>query len=100
MASKTIGTKFFPVRKDIQNFVVDWVKYLKKEKPFNDDDPIFPRAEYEYNELEDVFFTENISRDQIQSTTTLRTILKKASEKIGIPYYNPHSYRHRLAFNG
>jgi hypothetical protein len=40
--SKTFTTWFFPVGDDILEIVVDWVTYLRKEKLWGLDDPLFP----------------------------------------------------------
>ena len=41
--AKTFTTWFFPVGADIQKIVVDWVTFLRSEKGFGPEDPIFPR---------------------------------------------------------
>ena len=43
--SKTFTTCFFPVGDDIRDIVVDWVNYLRTEKLWGDDDPLFPATE-------------------------------------------------------
>jgi len=40
--SKTFVTWFFPVGDDIRQVVVDWVNYLRQEKLWGLDDPLFP----------------------------------------------------------
>jgi len=40
--SKSLVTTFFPVGDDIRAVVVDWVDYLKKDKLWGFDDPLFP----------------------------------------------------------
>jgi integrase len=43
--SKTFTTFFFPVDDDFRNIVVDWVNFLRKEKLWGNDDPLFPSTE-------------------------------------------------------
>jgi site-specific recombinase XerD len=40
--SKSFATWFFPVGEDIRRIVVDWVTYLRREKLWGLDDPLFP----------------------------------------------------------
>src|SRR5262249_31759048 len=40
--SKSFETWFFPVGDDICRIVVDWVTYLRREKLWGLDDPLFP----------------------------------------------------------
>ena len=40
--SKSFVTTFFPVGKDIQAVVADWVAYLQSDKLWGLDDPLFP----------------------------------------------------------
>jgi hypothetical protein len=42
--AKTFTTWFFPVGDDIRQMVVDWVAYLRGEKGFGPDDPLFPKT--------------------------------------------------------
>src|SRR5277367_1399117 len=42
--AKTFTTWFFPVGDDIRQVVVDWVTYLRQEKGFGPDEPLFPRT--------------------------------------------------------
>ena len=40
--SKTFTTYFFPVGDGIQEIVADWVRFLREEKLWGNDDPLFP----------------------------------------------------------
>lgn len=40
--SKTFTTYFFPVGEEIQEIVENWVRYLKEDKLWGNDDPLFP----------------------------------------------------------
>jgi integrase len=42
--AKTFTTWFFPVGKDFRKIVVDWVTFLRTEKGFGPDDPLFPKT--------------------------------------------------------
>lgn len=40
--SKTFTTFFFPVGNEIREIVANWVRYLREEKLWGNDDPLFP----------------------------------------------------------
>ena len=40
--SKTFNTFFFPVGEDIRGIVAEWVAYLREDKLWGNDDPLFP----------------------------------------------------------
>ena len=42
--AKTFTTWFFPVGDDVRQIVVDWIAFLRKEKGFGPDDPLFPKT--------------------------------------------------------
>jgi site-specific recombinase XerD len=42
--AKTFTSWFFPVGEDIRRIVVDWVAFLREEKGFGPDDPLFPKS--------------------------------------------------------
>ncbi|MFQ5717683.1 MAG: hypothetical protein ACE5GQ_11365 [Nitrospinales bacterium] len=41
--SQTFTTFFFPVGDEVRKIVADWVDYLRKEKLWGNDDPLFPQ---------------------------------------------------------
>jgi hypothetical protein len=41
---KTFSTWFFPVGENIGKIVADWVTFLRTERGFGPEDPIFPKA--------------------------------------------------------
>ncbi len=43
--SKTFNTFFFPVGEDIRGIVAEWVAYLREEKLWGNDDPLFPATQ-------------------------------------------------------
>ena len=40
--SKTFNTFFFPVGEEVREIVAEWVSYLRDEKLWGNDDPLFP----------------------------------------------------------
>lgn len=94
--SKYILTQFLPVGSDIEQIVLDWVKYLKETKLLPYEAPLFPAAKSELDKETQLFITEKLSGEHISSTTTVRTIFKSAFENISMMYYHPHSIRRTL----
>ena len=44
--SKIFTTFFFPVGDDIRRIVVEWVLYLRQNKLWGNDDPLFPSTHW------------------------------------------------------
>jgi len=93
---KTILTQFFPVDKDVQQIVLNWIKYLKEEKMFGREAPLFPSMASEWDKDTQTFLRDNLSTSHMQSTTTVRDIFKEAFQNAGIEYFNPHVFRDTL----
>ena len=90
--SKTIHTTFFPVGEPFLSIVRDWVDYLLKEKLWGLDDPLFPASKVEA--IKDLGFQSiGLSRKHWSTATAMRAIFKRQFTAMGLPYYNPHSFR-------
>lgn len=94
--SKTFTTYFFPVGEEIHDIVVAWVFFLKDEKLWGNDDPLFPATRIEVGASRQ-FEATGLSRDHWSTTTPIRNIFKNAFITAGLPYFNPHSFRDTLA---
>lgn len=89
---KLIYTKFFPVGKDIEEIVINWVKFLKEDKLYSVTDPLFPRIKLGHDKN---FSFEAQGLEPIHWTTAsqIRKIFKSSFERFNLPYFNPHSFR-------
>jgi len=96
---KLIYTKFFPVGSDIEQIVIDWVKFLRAEKLYSDNDPLFPRTKLAHNK-DFCFEAQGLEPNSWKSTTQIREIFKNSFAKCQLPYYNPHSFRDTLSMLG
>jgi integrase len=97
--SKSIVTTFFPVGDDIRAVVVDWVIYLRTEKLWGLDDPLFPKSKVAVrNNLR--FGAVGLDRRHWSNADRIRTIFKKAFTAAGLAYFNPHSFRKTLGALG
>lgn len=94
--SKTFTTWFFPVGGDALRIVQEWCQYLRANMLWGDDDPLFPPTQIGLGE-NGGFIPVGLRRDECwQGTGPIRGIFRKAFEKAGLPYFNPHSFRDTL----
>jgi len=93
--SKTIITGFFPVGKDFKEIVVEWARFLQAEKLYSPNDPLFQKTTLEHDENH-AFVPVGLSKEHWSNTTPVRQIFRQAFEAAGLPYFNPHSFRHTL----
>ena len=93
--SKTFNTFFFPVGDEIRRMVDEWVSYLRQEKLWSNDDPLFPATHIALGATRQ-FEVSGLAREHWSSATPIRTIFREAFERAGLPYFNPHSFRNTL----
>lgn len=97
--SKTFITYFFPVGEGILAIVSDWVSYLREEKLWGNDDPLFPATRITLGATRQ-FEAAGLSREHWSTTTPVRRIFREAFARAGLPYFNPHSFRNTLVHLG
>jgi integrase len=93
--SKTFATFFFPVGADIRQIVADWVTYLRVEKLWGSDDPLFPKTKVVVGG-NGQFAPMGLERAHWSDATPIRKIFHEAFTAAGLPYFNPHSLRSTL----
>jgi len=93
--SKTFTTFLFPVGDEIRGIVADWVSYLRAEKLWGNDDPLFPATRVSIG-LTRQFEVSGLNRSHWSSASPIRAIFRDAFEMAGLPYFNPHSFRNTL----
>ena len=94
--SKTQMTTLYPVGEDFRIILTDWVSFLLKEKLWSLTDPLFPATKVEVGK-DKRFTVVGLDRGGWSNTSRIRTIFKDAFLAAGLPYFNPHSFRHTLA---
>ena len=93
--SKDILTTLFVFDPAFSEIIKDWVEYLKTEKLFTDQDPLFPATKMEQGLSDSHSFTaDNISNEFWKSTGGIRAVFKKRFEAAGLEYFSPHAFRH------
>jgi len=94
--SKTFDTFFFSaVGEEVWEIVVVWVSYLKDEKLWGNDDPLFPATQMILGASRQ-FEVAGLARKHWSNATPIRTIFREAFIRAGLPYFNPHSFRNTL----
>jgi integrase len=94
--SKTFNTFFFPVGEEIRTIVLEWVSYLRDEKLWSNDDPLFPATRV-VSGPDKQFIASGIAREHWSTASPIRSIFREAFMSAGLPYFNPHSFRNTLA---
>jgi hypothetical protein len=92
---KTMATWFFPTGSEIRKIGADWVEFLRSEKRFGPDDPIFPKARVE-NGADLELRVVGLDRAHWANANSLRNIFRTAFQGAGLPAFNPHSFRSTL----
>lgn len=93
--SKTFNTFFFPVGEEIKMIVVEWVAYLRDERLWGNDDPLFPATRIVLGTTKQ-FEVAGLTRDHWSNASPIRKIFREAFINVGLPYFNPHSFRNTL----
>jgi integrase len=94
--SKTFTTYFFPVDEEVRQIVADWVHFLREEKLWGNDDPLFPATRVALG-ADRQFEAAGLERSHWSTATPIRAIFREAFERAGLPYFHPHSLRKTLA---
>lgn len=97
--SKTFTTYFFPVGDEIEQIVHDWVRYLKEDLLWSNDDPLFPKTQVAVGE-DRTFKAVGLEKNHWSNASPIRTIFREAFEAADLPYFNPHSFRNALTTLG
>jgi integrase len=93
--SKAIVTYFFPVGADLKQIVVEWVRELRHDLLYGNDDPVFPRTRVTQDQNY-CFRVDGLEPDFWTNAEPIRKFFRQAFGNAGIPYFNPHSFRDTL----
>lgn len=97
--AKTFLTAFYVAEQDVWDTFRDWVVYLYDQKLFGPEDPLFPKNGRERGE-DGNFVSEAVTRSHWSQTGSIRQIVKGAFQRLHMPSYGPHSFRHTLTHIG
>ncbi len=93
---KTIHTDFFAVGDENSQIVIDWINYLRKEKLWGNDAPLFPKTQIAVGSSQQ-FEVIGLKCEHWSSAAPICAIFREAFDRVGLPYFNPHSFRNTLA---
>lgn len=93
--SKSFTTYFFPVCDEARVTVTEWVNYLRQDKLWGNDDPLFPATAVALGN-DRQFQPVGIKREFWRTAASIRGIFRQAFTRAGLPYFNPHSLRKTL----
>jgi hypothetical protein len=79
--------------------VADWVAYLRTEKLWGLEDPLFPST-LMAQATDQKFEPSGLARKSWSNATPIRRIFKTAFDRARLPPVNPHSFRKTLALLG
>lgn len=98
--SKRIVSILLPLSyKELLDYFVRWVRYLREEKNFEPADPLFPATKTVpegSGNLLGYYSDGDVSKRKWCTTGPARKIFETRFIDAGIRYYNPHSFRHLL----
>lgn len=92
---KTFTTFFFPIGDDLEAIVSNWAQTLTSAG-YGPTDPIFPSTKTGLDENRLLKAT-GLTHQHWKDAGAIRRIFKEAFQRAGLPYFNPHSFRHTLA---
>lgn len=94
--SKTFKTIFVQVGGDARAIFDKWVIYLREQKLWGNNAPLFPTTKMTLNP-DNQFAATGIEQAHWNTSGPIREIFKLAFGNADIPYFNPHSFRDTLA---
>ena len=94
--SKTFNTFFFPVGEEIRVIVSEWVSFLRDERLWSNNDPLFSATCVGLGDTRQ-FQVMGLAREHWNTASPIRSIFREAFISAGLPYFNPHSFRNTLA---
>lgn len=97
--SKSFPTWFFPVGSEPRRVMADWIAHLVEVEHWGPDDPLFPCTRMDLGP-DRRYHAGGLKRAPWQTATPVRTIFRAAFERVGLPYFSPHSLRKTLAVLG
>lgn len=92
--AKTFTTYFLPVDAAYQACFDQWVAYLKREKLFGPDDPLFPPPEIK--PVDGEFKMVGFKRETYKNANAIRAVIKEAFVQADLPPFTPHAFRKTL----
>jgi integrase len=94
---KQITTALLPINKQMEQEVLAWVEFLIKTLKFEPTHPLFPATNVKQNKERFEFEVVGLSTRTWSTAASVRQVFKHAFERVGLPYFPPHTFRHMVA---
>ncbi len=98
-ANKSFKTAFFPAPDEFRDCVEVWVRHLREDLLFGNNDPLFPRTKVGVGR-HGGFEALGLDRAGWSNAGPIRKIFRTAFERAGLEAFGPHSFRRTLALLG
>ncbi|MFD0978219.1 tyrosine-type recombinase/integrase [Tropicimonas aquimaris] len=96
---KSWTTTFFPVGDAIKEVFTDYVTYMRTERFYGPDEPLFPKAQVVTGPGR-IFEASKLTRLPWKSAGPVSAKVRNAFAEVGLPAFGPHSFRKTLARYG
>ena len=83
-----------PFDTDLLQEVLDWVNFLKQEKKFTGNDPIFPAIRLGHKGNVKKLVAIEVKPEFLKSTSRISKIFEESFTNAGLKPYSPHKFRH------
>ena len=98
-AAKTITCQFFPVDAAYRACFVVWVRFLRDDKLFGQEDALFPKTKTGYLAGQG-FCNLGLAREGYANASPLNAIIRGAFAAVQLPQFTPHAFRKTLTKYG
>lgn len=93
--SKQIDTFLFALNDDFERIFFEWISFLREDLFYTDNDPLFPKTAIHQDE-NNCFAAVGLSREHWANASPVRAIFRSAFERVGLPAFGPHKFRHMI----
>ena len=93
--AKRIDTFLIDLAPGLKDTLIKWKRHLVEAELFASSDPLFPKTMIGHDQNA-CFVADGFIREHWASAQSVRDIVKSAFEAVGLPYFQPHTFRHML----
>ena len=92
--SSSDKTNLWNFKPEMRVILIDWIKLLREEHNFTDEDPLFPKIQITVNQFK--FEKDGFKKEFIKQPDEIRKELARQFENANLEYHTPHTIRHSL----
>lgn len=93
--AKRIDSYLIDLIPNMKGALIEWKRFLVEDQLFGPSDPLFPKTAMG-QDANNSFIANGLGREHWASAQPVCKIVRDAFERVGLPYFNPHSFRHML----